>query len=267
MAERLLFPEWRAQNDTTKYPFSESATLVNEDGTMLLEGTFVDAAIYPIGGQVGLYITQVVIDHENVVVHIGTASIPSLCTGTFPLLDAEDIIPLVDAYGRPAGVLVSDSLRLAIFQSWGTGTHEFTRTQMEFATTVCVPTPEIGVRGIQLETGEILTGDVWLVGDDGVVFREETVVLPATCEQAERTVQVIRMDVVGDPLFRRRLCDATSQFETPRFIKTIRVVSIDGEFECTPDEHGNLQLTANNAEATQRAACWHSPTELRLPRE
>jgi hypothetical protein len=250
MVERILFPEWRDSNDTTRYPFSEQATLLNEEGTLLLEGTFLDAILYPIGGGAGLYITSAVIDHENVTLYIGNLTQPTLCSGTFPLLDAPDLIELVDAFGRPAGVLVSETIRLAIFQSWGTGTHEFSRTQTEFAATVCVPTPEIGVRGIQLDSGEVVVGDVWLVGDDGVVFRVEDLEVPATCERAAHTIKVIRMDVVGDPLFRRRLCEGSELFDVPKFIKTIRVVGPDGTFECTPDSHGNLQITANNDLAT-----------------
>lgn len=250
MAERILFPEWRAQNDPTKYPFAEAATLRNEQGRVFLEGTFLDAIVYPIGGKDKMYITQVVITFQNVTIYIGTIDQPELCSGTFSLISPDDNVELFDAYQRPAGLLVSESIRLSVFQSWGAGTHTFNEEQTELAATVCIPTPEVGVRGVLLEDGTLFTGDIWLVGDDGVVFRTEDLEFDSTCQPIHASqIKAIRMDIVGDPLFRRRLCEPQSLFETPRFIRTIRVIGPNGEFECEPDEYGNLQLLANNDEA------------------
>lgn len=251
MSERTLFPEWRRQNEPTKYPFAETATLQNESGRVFLEGTFLDAILYPIGGKSNLHVTRVTITYQTVTIYVGTIDSPDLCSGSFPLVDADDSIYMQDKYGRPAGLFVSESLRLAVFQSWGVGTHTFLPAQTELAATVCVPTPEIGVRGIALEDGTLFVGDVWLVGDDGVVFRTEDTSVAVGCNEAQiRDVRTIRMDIVGDPLFRRRLCEPQSLFETPRFIRTVRIVGPNGEFECQPDAYGNLMLLANNAEAT-----------------
>jgi hypothetical protein len=99
------------------------------------------------------------------------------------------------------------------------------------------------VRGIQLETGELFVGDVWLVGDDGVVLQSEelTVPVPGTCET--QTLQVIRVDVVGDPLFRRRLCADANLFSTPQFVQRLRVVGPNMTFDAVPDSNGNVSLT------------------------
>jgi len=247
MAERILYPEWRKQNESTKYPFGERATLTNDAGRIIIEGTLLDAVLYPVGGVEGLFLSSVEIDHQQVTVYVGDSRDEQRCSGTFPLVNPDGEVALTDRYGRPAGLLVSEGRRLGIFQSWGVGTHTFTRSQTEFAATVCVPTPEVGVRGVQLETGEVFVGDVWLVGDDGVVFRTENHAEPATCAVPARSLKVIRMDVVGDPLFRRRLCTPNELFETPQFIKKVRVVGPNGEFECTPDSIGDLKLFANNA--------------------
>lgn len=247
MAERILYPEWRKQNESTKYPFSERATLINSGGRLVIEGTLLDAILYPIGGGEGLHLTKVTIDHQQVTVYVGDDRNEELCSGSFPLVNPDGEVSLTDEFGRPAGLLVSEGRRLGIFQSWGVGEHTFTREQTEFSATVCVPTPEIGVRGVRLETGEVFVGDVWLVGDDGVVFRTENHAEPAKCAVPIRNLKVIRMDVVGDPLFRRRLCTPNELFETPQFIKTIRVVGPNGEFTCTPDNVGDLKLWANNA--------------------
>ena len=246
MSNRILFPEWRKQNDPTKYPFSERATLVNGAGRLLTEGTLLDAALYPVGGGVGLHLTKAVITFQDVTLYVGTQAQPELASGEFSLVEPPDLVELADAFGRPAGVLVSEGRRLGLFQTWGVGTHEFLPAETEFAASCVFPTPEIGVRGVRLETGELFVGDVWLVGDDGVVLtaEEAQVPVPGTC--ATRTVTQIRVDVVGDPLFRRRLCQPRSLFETPKFVKTFRIVGPNMEFDATPDEAGNLRLTVIN---------------------
>lgn len=246
MPERIQFPQWRAENDATRYPFSAAATLVNAAGRVIVEGTFVDAALYPVGAGAGLYVNRVTVDFREVAVYVGTPGQPDLAVGRFPLVDPPDLVALADPVGRPAGVLVSGESRLGLFQTWGEGTHEFEPGETEFAAGCVFPTPEVGVRAVRLATGELFVGDVWLVGGDGVVLRTgtEDVPVPGTC--ATRRVRTVRVDVVGDPLFRRRLCRPNDLFQTPRFVKTVRVVGPNMTFECGPDAAGNLILTAVN---------------------
>jgi hypothetical protein len=243
---RILFPEWRASNSTTQYPFSDRVTLVNAEGRLIPEGTFLDAAFYVIGAQAGLFLSQVDVGFDSVTLTVGDPTTSALATTSFSSFGPPDELNFVDTFGRPAGVLVSEGARLSIFQAWGVGTHTFTQDQTEFAATVCFPTPEIGVRGIQLPSGELLVGDVWLVGDDGVVLRLDDISIPAACGQPAQTIKAIRVDVVGDPLFRRRLCTPPSLFTPPRFIRTIRVIGPNQSFDCVPDELGNLRLVGNN---------------------
>lgn len=243
---RTLFPEWRKQNEPTKYPFSERATLISGTGRVITEGTFLDAALYPIGAASGLYIASVEIDFQKVVLTLGTPGQPEVATGEFELVDPPDQVAFYDPYGRPAGVLVSEGRRLGLFQTWGVGAHEFLPAETEFAATCVFPTPEVGVRGIRLETGELFVGDVWLVGDDGVVLStsQAEIPVPGTC--LTRSVTQIRVDVVGDPLFRRRLCQPRDLFSTPRFVQAIRVLGPNMEFDALPDASGNLRLTPLN---------------------
>jgi len=243
---QILFPEWRRQNEPTKYPLAEQATMTALDGRVLVEGTFLDAALYPIGAKAGVYLAAVTLDHQNAVMELGDPFDKALASATFSLVDPPDEVVFVDRYGRPAGVIVSESTRLGIFQSWGVGRHEFAQEGSEFAATCVIPTPEVGVRGFLLETGELFVGDVWLVGSDGVVLRTTNISVPASCGQPERTVRAIRVDIVGDPLFRRRLCQPNDLFDTPRFVRTVRVVGPNYTFECPPDAAGNLMLAAGN---------------------
>lgn len=248
---RTLFPQWRNANEATKYPFGADVTLSN-GSKVLLEGTFLDAVLYPIGGGESLRLSKVIIDHETVTVYIGDETSDELAAGEFSLSDLPDNVALVDAYGRPAGLLISQAQRLGLMATWGVGTHVFDADATEFAAAVCFPTPEAGVRGFLLNDGTLLTGTAWLVGGEGVIFRKETVtrkLLDSACVGTE-TVEAVRVDIVGDPLFRRQLCsdlDASEPlFQTPRFIKTVTFVDAYDTFMVTPDEYGNITITVNN---------------------
>jgi len=246
--ERILFPEWRKQNETTKYPFSEVATLTNRQGKIILEGIFIDANLYPIGGRVGLYLTKIIVTHSTVTLYIGNEGNTELCTTSFSILNPPTSLDLVDTYSRPAGFLVSATDRLSAFQTLGIGTHIFERNHTEFAATVCVPTPEIGIRGFLLDDGTLLTGDVWLIGTDGVVLRKTTIEQD-TGYGSTVTRDVIRVDIVGDPLYRRRLCDPQALFNTVNPVRSMRFISDNLTFECAPST-GNISIGVNNAAAT-----------------
>lgn len=227
---------------------------------VVLNSTFLDAILYPVGGGENLFLTSVVIDHDRVVIYVGDPVAEQLCSGAFDLVDPPDTVRLFDAYGRAAGLLVSEASRLSLFGTWGVGTFTFLQDQTPFAVTVCVPQPAIGVRGVQLEDGSVLTGDVWLVGEDGVVLRREVVTVPAdAC--TSKTYEVIRVDVVGDPLFRRRLCTPTDLFETPRYLTSL--VFSDGHqvVECGPGKNGDVKITVNNNLASDTVLRVH-PTEV-----
>jgi hypothetical protein len=242
---RIVHPEWRASNEPTKYPFAERAKLTN--GTdIILEGIFLDAILYPIGGQARIFLSRVDIEHDSVTVSIGDPSTAILASGTFDILSPPSRVKLTDTLGRPAGLLVSEPLRLATFQSWTVGAHTFDADETEFAATVAVPTPEVGVRGIQLEDGSLFTGEVWIVGDDGVVVRSEPITAPGKCGEEDVPLSVIRVDIVGDPLFRRRLCTDAQLFETPRFVRCITVTDGKQSVKCLPDAFGDFKITVGN---------------------
>lgn len=247
---RILHPEWRDVNEPIPYPFVDAATLRNAAGKFIPEGTFLDASIYPIGGGPRMRLSMVTVSHEEVVIYIGDQVTDQLAYGRFSLLEPPDELRLVDLWGRPAGVLVSTANRLSIFQAWGIGTHVFTVEGTEFVSDVCIPTPEVGLRGFVLEDGSVFTGDIWLVGDDGIVLsvtENTTTEASGACDAREVVETVIRVDIVGDPLFRRRLCAGV--FTTPKFLETVTAVRGNKQFVCGPDEFGDLKITVGTQDA------------------
>lgn len=225
MEQRIVYEEWRDEQAGSKYPFADGASLSAGTGLTLDPSIFLDAVLYPIGGGPRVFLTRVTArGTRTVTLVVGTQTGAELASAEFDPLEPPGELPLFDAHGRPAGLIVSTPERLAAFQTWPFGDHEFGQNA-EFAATCVVPTPAPGLRGLMLEDGELFTGDVWVIGEDGVVVRQDG-------------EGVIRIDLVGDPLFRRRLCEPNDLFATPRFIKTINGVP--------PDERGTFLITVNS---------------------
>lgn len=237
---------------SVNYPFADTSTLVNSSGDFFAPDTFIDAALYPIGNGSRLYVSKVVITNSSCEMTLGSENTEDLATGSFDFADVlaladsdRFILRFYDDYERPAGIIVSDKVRLAIFQTWLVGTHAFELEQTELAATVSFPTPQEGVRGFSLEDGSYFAGDVWIVGEDGVVVTGET--LNIIDEDGDMdSYNVIRVDIVGDPLFQRRLCDSPGYFQTPKFIQTVTMINSCRRVVLTPDDRGSINITAGN---------------------
>ena len=187
MPSQIRHHEWRPSLEDTKYPFAPIMSLTNSDGISLPAEGFIDAHLYPIGGKDGIYLSKIEITHSAINFYIGDSENSSIASGTVsmdsllsaPLDKRGTVIQLSDSYTRPAGILVASSIGVAAFSTLGLGAHEFLQTQTEFITTVCMPTPEIGLRGVILPDGSLFpalyTDDLWFVGGDGVILSYELV--------------------------------------------------------------------------------------------
>ena len=225
MPNMQLFPEFRDQYIDTKYPFMDNSTMVSTEGQAIDRDLFDDASLFPVGATGVVYIASIVVQARSVRISIADSSRNEQAFAEFDPLFAPELLRLTDSFGRPAGVLVSSAVKLARFTSWSIGTHTFGPTTATFVPSVVIPTPEVGVRGVRTEAGDLFVRDFLIVGDNGVVVREEE----PGC---------IRVDIVGDPLFRRKLCIPVDLFTTPRFIETIN--------GCPPDKYGNFNLTVGD---------------------
>lgn len=228
---RILFPEFRDEQEASRYPFADSASLQSDaDETIqIAPDTFIDASFFIIGGYQRVYISSIVIAPQSITINVGDEELSVRVTSSYNPLSppADGVLLFADQYGRPAGMLLSSSTALARFSGWGTGTYTFDIDQTEFVGSVVIPANEPGVRAIRPETKQFLTGDIWLVGDQGVVLRQDG---PG----------VIRIDIIGVPLFRRFLCEPQqgAYFPNKQYLKTIN--------GCGPDEFGNFTFTATD---------------------
>lgn len=233
---RILFPDFRDEQSDSRYPFIDTATLIADDGvTAIARDTFIDAALYPIGAVNRLYISTIVVEPQKITILIGDEDSANIASTSFvpnPIQTPEnDSLTVTDLRGRPAGALIANADQLVLFAGWDIGTYTFSPDATEFVATVCIPAREPGVRGALTAADDLITGDLWLIGDGGVVLRHEG---------EQDGYQIIRVDIVGVPLFSRFICIPFERFTPKNFVKTIN--------NCPPDEYGNFTLTATGFE-------------------
>jgi hypothetical protein len=229
---RIIFPEFRDEQSDSRYPFADTALLTANTGQMLPRDAFFDAALYIINATAPLYIYSIKITTGNVEITIGGDGNQQLATAAYDPLNPpkNGQLPVIDIHGRPAGMLLAKDRILAYLGSWELATHIFTPTATEFVSSVVMPAKEPGVRALAVNSlGEFLTGDIWLVGRDGVVLRKDT-----------REENTIRVDIVGVPLFKRLPCDGEKGKRISNFAPRDFLRTING---CTPDEFGNFSIT------------------------
>ncbi len=207
---QIRHPQWREEHVGNRYPFEDGASLTNADGEQISQDAVIDASLYPLGASGQLYLSRIVVQPDVVRISVGDAVLQEFCYGELTSV-TDTQVTLQDAEGRPAGILLLDNLQAAKWFEWAPGEHAFEPSQTPFVAAVCMPLPETrGLTQIVLDDGNVVTGPALLVGKDGVVL---------ACEQAGgRTV--VRINVVGDPLFLRKAC-SPGLFETPRFIRRI----------------------------------------------
>ncbi len=239
-------PEWYDQNQKARYPFADSATLSNASGGFIADDVFLDLALYPIGGQERTFLSRVIVASEEITVFFGDTLNRFRCSGSFSPAELPDTVEIVDVFGRPAGLIVSRGELLAQLEALGLGAHDFTSIATEICAACVTPTPEIGVRGFLLDDGSVVSGAAWLVGGDGVVITYEPASLGDDCGDGyEETV--ISVNAVGDPLYRRTLCDPIELFTTPRVLTKLRIMNnCEYVATITPDARGDVKILAGH---------------------
>jgi len=225
---KIAFNDWRAENEQRGYPFADDASLTNGELT-LVESLFIDGRLYPVGGDEELYLVRISRRGSEIEFAVGTVAAGELATGSYDVtsIPTSGELAFHDSYGRPAGMLLSTADALQAFSGLNSGDYSFSLAQTRFAPAVIVPQPDSGVRGFILPDGEIITGDVWLVGEDGVVIRNDD--------------GALRVDVIGDPFASRKLCedeepgdDSITELDAYCPLETINGIA--------PDENGNFTI-------------------------
>lgn len=227
----IKYDDWRVENAHRRYPFADDVTLTNIAGLVIPDTLFLDARLYPIGGGPRQFISSVVKEDSIITFNISDRT-SDLASAAYSEVDIPENgeVAVYDTYGRPAGVLVSTEDMLRSFASIDAGAYTFTLGETAFATTVVIPQPSLGVRGFLLPSGDVVSGDTWLVGEDGIVLRRED-------------DGSIRVDAVGDPFAEQKLCTEEETSEAQQRAPYCPIRTING---IAPDEAGNILLTTGS---------------------
>lgn len=225
MAKEIVYAEWRNQAEQVNYPFAGAATLVNAEGTAFDRDLFDDARLYPVGGDYGLYLRRVEVSDDYVRFHLAVAlNDTEIAYADLDLLaiPSSGLVPVYDLFGRSAGVFVSSQVRLeGVPGLFSKGDTIFPAEATNFAPTVVVPMPDVGVRGFLTDAGAMVFGSVYLVGEQGIVLSLED--------------GAIRVDALGNPYAKREDCQNQDPLPPYCPVKTINQIG--------PDANGDFKLT------------------------
>ena len=227
--EREYGYEWRDQLKDTKYPFCDRCTLTTADNLVIDKAAIYDASFYVVNWSSRLFITSIEVLSDvttQAKIYVGNSINKRVAHATIDPFDVPEVITFFDTLDRPAGIMVVDAIALSFIQTWPIGEHIFRETA-EFVPSVVLPMPDNIVSSVKCENGALVNNNVWLIGEDGVVLRLDG-------------DNNIRVDIIGDPLFKRR--QAPDSFITPRLIKTIT--------NNPPDDNGDFKIVVGNYEAS-----------------
>lgn len=232
----LRYPEWRNENDHGKYPFALGASLTNGQ-SIVPENLFADARLYPIGGNQDQFLSKITKTDTEVIFYVSDTITGELALGVYDIAapSARGAIQLQDLYGRAAGVLVTNSLRMLPILGWVSGDYEFTLEQTAFVCEVITPMPrDCGLRSLRVDdTSHVcVSDDVFIVGGRGVVLEVAR----------EGTDIVITVNAMGEPLYKQLLCSGLT-YDNPCRLKTINGIK--------PDSYGNFQIVPCSLETAQ----------------
>lgn len=230
MTTRVVYPEFRDEHADSRYPFADDTTLVATSGQVLANAIVMDALLFPIGNGGPVWLSRIEIERLTITWVFGNSA-GDVCRGVVDLGAVDASVELRDSLLRPAGVLLVNPALVFSLQSWDAGRHEFGEGAGDLVASCVAVAPEVGVRGVAAGAEAPVSGDVWLIGEDGVQFA----IVPGG----------IRVDVVGDPLFRRRVCGAGETFVVPEFLRTINGIS--------PSYWGGFQIQAGRVLASRPA--------------
>jgi len=249
---RTGYLEYQKEKDLSAYPFSSRATLRNAAGDVLIDNTFIDLVLYPIGIDNGAYLSQVEISADTVILRFGDDSEEIRALATFDVISPPSVVPIVDLFGMPAGMILSDPIRLNAFRSWSVGLHKFDPAGTELVASAVIPQPQVGVRAIADTAGNTAAGEVWLIGENGVILE---------LDQTSESSYSITVNVTGDPLFKRNLCAPESQFNGVKYLQSLLVKYPGGSFTVTPNQYGMVGMSIDNSLASDTPLALLASTE------
>lgn len=234
MATESVYQEWQTSNKDRAHPFSESVTTISTNGTELPNDVFTDGFFYPINLVGNLYISEINYTANTITIADSEdGAIKGSSANTFGSGKHE----FYDELGRYIGCLIEGpgAANLGIDLS-------FDADRGRLAAAVVYAQNQQGVRGLKLEDGTVLTGEVTLIGTDGVVLstnndgtiRVDIVGTPGNPDLLAPIVKnlVVYGNCVLNATQAVNVAEITSIYDSPRDICTAKanIITPDGQF-------------------------------------
>lgn len=248
--------EWRDQNTGTGWPFEPECLLTSDSGVPFDRNLLADAQLHPLGGTAHSYLAKIVRGELDVRLQFGDDGTDNRCHAR--IVEPVPVADVRDDLGRPAGILVAGVDLFASLFSLVPGEYVFAQKNTLLCATCYHAVPDNRVTGFRMPDGEILTGDVWFVGKNGIQF-QYTPVSRWNNQGQQVTDNEIKIHVVGDPLRRRRDCGPVGRFETPMFLRRLVIRKGAVDRVLLPSISGGIVLATNGALTTE--------TSLRISQE
>jgi hypothetical protein len=223
------------------YPFVDTATLLSNEGASVSPAMFADAIVYPPGGGERQFISRLELTGSQLMAVVSDPQ-NELCSGTLQLDGINRKLELFDPFGRPAGLLLGGQ-HYSDFAGGlpGEGTYNFNIESTELTPTCVAPQPQVRLDGVLTADGQFLSGELWLVGKGGVVL------------EVLASRNAVRVHAVGDPLFKRRQCEADgTPFIAPIPLRKIQMILMNhgnATLDLVPDEFGDILMTTGSNQA------------------
>jgi len=192
----ILSTEYENQNSKRNFPFADSATLTDAQGNALPVNFIIDAFLYPIDIEGVPYISQINTATRRIRIS-DSATSSVIATATYSQDGGSATVVDTTGARRDMGILVFGTGVGAV--GLGEDVRVFTAEATSFTPTAFVSLNQVGVRGIKLPNGTVLTGDVTIEGRDGVVVSS----------RVEDGLNILRVDILGALPDTVEGCDAT----------------------------------------------------------
>lgn len=175
MAEYI---QWRNKNAYRAFPIADDASWVTSSGLDVSSGIFSDAVITPIDPDGSVHVSSINFEDGTVTISDDSGVIASATI-------QQEVIEFYDDYSRHIGIIVLDES----FHDLA-GNLTFPAHALPLAPTAVAPQVQEIVRGFILPDGDVVTGDVQFVGQDGITVTTEST-----------DAQKVRFDALyeGDP--------------------------------------------------------------------
>lgn len=217
----------------SKFPFTDVSTLVSTTGLVMDPAALLDASVYPTGAEGPLYLSGID-SKDGTTRFLISGSSGVVCEGS--AVSNSSIVRLTDEFGRDCGILIGGPDLSSFTSSIPTGLHVFEPDAAELVPSCVISRGQRQVSGFYGEDKKLVSGDVWLVGENGVLLEPGS------------SPNVISINCVGDPLFPVRTAAIngrvfSKQPALQRFqVKNNGVIFLN-DTNLAPDTYGNLTIT------------------------